>query len=126
MPIPYMAAYVSSKAALIRFSETLAEELSAAGVHVFSVQPGSVRTAMAEEALSSQAVKRWLPWLVKMFDESAVSADPATALVLYLASGAADGLSGRFFGVPEDPAEVVKQAGRVKEHDLYTLRMRRL
>jgi NAD(P)-dependent dehydrogenase (short-subunit alcohol dehydrogenase family) len=122
-----MPAYVSSKAALIRFSETLAGELANTGVSVFSIQPGTVRTAMAEELLSSEEGLRRMPWFKKIFDEGGdVTADPATKLVLFLASGKADALSGRFFTVPEDPVKVVEQAEEVKRQDLYTLRMRTL
>ncbi len=127
LPIPYMSAYVSSKAALIRFSETLAGELKKPGVSVFSIQPGTVRTAMAEDLLASTEGRRWLPWFKQIFDEGQdVTADPATELVLFLASGKADALSGRFFAVPEDPAKVVERGGEVKRDDLYTLRMRGL
>ena len=69
----------------------------------------------------------WLPRLKKTFDEGGdVTAVPATTLVLFLASGKADALSGRFFAVPEDPAKVVERVEEVKRDDLYTLRMRTL
>ena len=55
-----------------------------------------------------------------------MTTEPATNLVLYLASGKADALSGRFFIVPEDPADVVGRADEVKRDDLYTLRLGRL
>jgi NAD(P)-dependent dehydrogenase (short-subunit alcohol dehydrogenase family) len=127
LAIPYMSAYVSSKAALIRFTETVAVEAGASGVSLFSIQPGTVRTAMAQELLDSPEGTRWLPWFQKIFDEGGdVTADPATSLVLFLASGKADELSGRFFTVPEDPAKVVERAAEVKRDDLYALRMRRL
>jgi NAD(P)-dependent dehydrogenase (short-subunit alcohol dehydrogenase family) len=127
LAIPYMSAYVSSKAALIRFSETLAGELRKSGVSVFSIQPGTVRTAMAEELLASTEGLRWLPWFKQIVDEGGdVTADPATELVLFLASGKADALSGRFFAVPEDPGKVVERGDEVKRDDLYTLRMRGL
>jgi hypothetical protein len=53
-----------------------------------------------------------------------VTAEPATRLVLFLASGAADTLSGRFFNVAEDPAEVVGRAEQILAADLYSLRMK--
>jgi NAD(P)-dependent dehydrogenase (short-subunit alcohol dehydrogenase family) len=59
--IPYMSACVTSKAALIRFSETLATALKNSGVSVFAIQPGTVRTAMAEDLLNSEEKLRWLP-----------------------------------------------------------------
>jgi len=42
--IPYMSAYVTGKAALIRLTEVLADELRQHGVSVFAIQPGTVRT----------------------------------------------------------------------------------
>src|SRR5262249_23682349 len=125
--IPYMSAYVTSKAALIRFSETLAAELKSSGGSVFAIQPGTVRTAMALELLTSPEKLRWLPWFKKIFDEGGdVTTAPATQLVLFLASGKADMLTGRFFVVPEDPARVVERVDEVQREDLYTLRMRML
>ena len=125
--IPYMSAYVASKAALIRFTETVAVEARKSGVSLFSIQPGTVRTAMAKELLDSPEGSRWLPWFQKIFDEGGdVTSDPAMSLVLFLASGKADELSGRFFAVPEDPARVVERAAEVKRDDLYALRMRTL
>ena len=50
----------------------------------------------------------------------------AAELVLYLASGAADALSGRMFSVGEDAAAAVGRAEEVLREELYVLRMRRL
>lgn len=46
--IPYGSAYVASKAALIRLSESLAVEVEEYGVAVFAINPGWVSTAMTE------------------------------------------------------------------------------
>lgn len=122
--IPYMSAYVTSKSALIRFTEVLADELNPHGVSVFSIQPGTVRTAMAEQLLHSEAGKRWLPWFKKIFDEQKDdSTQPGAELVLYLASGAADALSGRFFMAPGKPATLVDHADEVRQRELHVLRM---
>ena len=34
---------------------------------VFAIEPGTVRTAMAEYALKSDEGKRWLPWFGEVF-----------------------------------------------------------
>jgi len=123
--IPYMSAYVTSKAALIRLTEVLADEARPCGVSLFAIQPGTVRTAMAEELLQSGAGKRWLPWFGKIFEEG--RDDPPEAgveLVLYLASGAADGLSGRFFAAPGSPADILARQDEILAHDLHALRVR--
>lgn len=126
-PIPYMSAYVTTKAALIRFSEVLAAETEPHGISVFSIQPGTVRTAMAEQMLTTPGAAQWFPWFSNIFEEGRdVPPDLAANLILYLASGQADALTGRFFIVPEDPEEVVKRTEEVKREDLYTLRLRRL
>jgi NAD(P)-dependent dehydrogenase (short-subunit alcohol dehydrogenase family) len=53
-----MSAYITSKAALIRFTEVLAEEARPRGIAVFAIQPGTVRTAMSEELMHSEAGAR--------------------------------------------------------------------
>ncbi len=101
--IPYLGAYVTSKAALIRFTEVLAAEVAGKGVSVFSIQPGTVRTAMAESAMASGAMSRWIPWLQDVFDRGEdVPPDHAARLVLLLCSGRADSLSGRFLTIDDD------------------------
>jgi NAD(P)-dependent dehydrogenase (short-subunit alcohol dehydrogenase family) len=120
--IPYLSAYVVSKTALIRLTEVLAAEVAAHGVSAFAIEPGTVRTAMAEHALQSEGGRRWLPWLGAIFDEGRdVPAAVAARLVLLLASGRADPLSGRFFTVADD---VLGLAARGELGDLQTLRLR--
>ena len=66
--IPYLGAYVTSKTALIRFTEIVALEAGGHGIMVFAIEPGTVRTAMAEYALKSDEGKRWLPWFSEIFE----------------------------------------------------------
>jgi NAD(P)-dependent dehydrogenase (short-subunit alcohol dehydrogenase family) len=123
--IPYMSAYVTSKAALIRFTEVLAEEARPRGIAVFAIQPGTVRTAMSEELMHSEAGARWLPWFRRIFDEGLDdSPEQGVELIKSLASGKADRLSGRFFIAPGDPEEMAKRADEIERGDLQVLRMR--
>ena len=123
-PVAYMSAYVTSKTALIRLSEVLAVETQPFGISVFSISPGSVRTALAEQILANSGAMKWFGWLEELYQKGQnVTPEPATQLILYLASGAADHLSGRFFGVAEDPAEVVRRSEQVLRDDLHALRM---
>jgi NAD(P)-dependent dehydrogenase (short-subunit alcohol dehydrogenase family) len=123
--IPYMSAYVTSKAAVIRFTEVLADEVRQHGVSVFAIQPGTVRTAMAEELMQSESGKRWLPWFKKIFDESRDdSSQHGENLVLYLASGKADVLSGRFFAAPGAPDNVLDQVDQILKDNRNVLRIR--
>jgi len=125
--VAHMGAYVIAKTALIRFTENLAAELTSSGVSVFAIDPGTVRTAMTEYVLESEAGKKWLPWFRKLFDRGRdVPADKAAQLVVQLAAGRADALTGCFLSVSDDFAEVLGRLEEVKRAGLYTLRVGKL
>jgi NAD(P)-dependent dehydrogenase (short-subunit alcohol dehydrogenase family) len=112
-PIVYFSAYVSSKAALIRFSETLALEVAHANVRVFSIQPGTARTAMTEAITEDDSVRRWAPWLVEIFEKGQdITPEHSARFVLRLARGDADALNGRFLNVRDDLDALVDVASR--------------
>jgi NAD(P)-dependent dehydrogenase (short-subunit alcohol dehydrogenase family) len=116
---PDMSAYVVSKTALVRLSEQLALELKPHGVSVFPIMPGLVRTVMVEEA------RQHLPFVQKQLDDGLeVTPDVVAKLVLTLASGAADSLSGRLFSVADNVAEIVRRTEQVHANELHLLRVR--
>jgi NAD(P)-dependent dehydrogenase (short-subunit alcohol dehydrogenase family) len=123
-PFPMLSAYVVSKAALYRLSESIAAETSDQGVAVFAINPGLVRTAMTEWSMicgESSIEQTFTDWFAN--DED-VPAEAPARLVVYLASGAADGLSGRNIDVSDDVAQMVARAAEIQEHDLYVMRQR--
>jgi NAD(P)-dependent dehydrogenase (short-subunit alcohol dehydrogenase family) len=104
-------AYGPSKSALGRFAETLAVALRPAGVHVFLISPGLVRTEMTER-FGDDA-----PW---------TPPELAPRLVRVLASGRADALAGRYLHAEHDDVEdLVRRAGEIAEQDLNAIRLRR-
>jgi NAD(P)-dependent dehydrogenase (short-subunit alcohol dehydrogenase family) len=124
--VPHMSAYNVSKTAVMRFTETLAAELREHGIPVFTITPGAVRTAMTEELITSEAGRRWVPWSAKIFENKRdVTEEPATALVLFLSTGAGDQLAGRVLSALEPPHDFVRHIEQVQREDLYTLRLRR-
>jgi NAD(P)-dependent dehydrogenase (short-subunit alcohol dehydrogenase family) len=124
--ITHLGAYVTSKTALIRFNEVLAAEVAEHGVKVFAIEPGTVRTAMAEYALDSEEGRRWMPWFQDIFEQGrAVPPDHAARLVTLLASGRADALSGRFFTIADDVIGLADRASRGDLGDIQTLRLAR-
>ena len=48
------SAYMASKAAVVRFTEALAAEARPAGVHVFAISPGTVKTDMIAATFADQ------------------------------------------------------------------------
>ena len=126
-PRPYFSAYLASKTALIRFSECVAREARPFGVAVFAMGPGTVRSAMSEESLTSPAGRRWLPWFRRIFDEGLdLPADRAAGLALALASGVADGLTGLMVQPSDDPAAMLERMAEIEDKQLYSLRVRTL
>jgi NAD(P)-dependent dehydrogenase (short-subunit alcohol dehydrogenase family) len=69
IPVAYFSSYATSKAALVRFTETVAAEIKPHGISMFAVAPGTVRTAMAEHSLRSPDGQKWLPWFKRIFDQ---------------------------------------------------------
>jgi NAD(P)-dependent dehydrogenase (short-subunit alcohol dehydrogenase family) len=128
LPLPYGSAYAASKAAVTRFTETLAVELKEHGVSAFALRPGFVRTDMSEHQLSEEG-RRWLPHTAQRFEEEKnVPPTMAADLAVEFASGRFDALTGRYIRVKDykgdDLDEVEAQIPEILEKDLRTLRMR--
>jgi NAD(P)-dependent dehydrogenase (short-subunit alcohol dehydrogenase family) len=98
-PSPNNSAYGAAKAAILNVTQSLAESLEGTGVYVFSISPGYVLTAMTERLLELQEERGLFPHLV---GRQPVDPSLASQLVLQLASGKADRLSGRYFHAAED------------------------
>ena len=96
-------AYCASKAALERFSQTLAVEVEGSGVVVTTFRPGIVDTAMqaelrqAPEHLFPRAAL-WQSWLDK--DKLKPASAPAQA-ILWLASNFAHAANGKSFNIDD-------------------------
>jgi len=85
--IPYLSGYVTSKAALIRFTECLAAEIKQYGIATFAIEPGTVRTAMADFVLNSREGQKWMPWFRRIFEEGRdVTPERSAQFLLSLAS----------------------------------------
>ena len=102
--------YTSSKAAVCRYGETLANELRGR-IPVFFFSPGLVQTEMTR---SFGADMPWTP------------PELAPQLVRVLASGRADALAGRYIHAEHDDIEdLIRRADEIVENDLNAIRLQR-
>lgn len=126
-PLPYLSAYVTSKTALLRFTETVAAETREYGVCLFALGPGTTRTTMSEHSLYSEEGRRWIPWFGRIFEEKLdVPVEVPAQFVVELASGRADALSGRFLTIFDDLNKLLPRLQEIEREHLYSLRAQRL
>jgi NAD(P)-dependent dehydrogenase (short-subunit alcohol dehydrogenase family) len=116
---PYASAYACSKAAALRFTDSLAAAVAPHGVSVFAISPGLVQTRLLDELANSPAGRVWLPEFQERTDY--VPAEAAGRLVAALASGLADELTGRFIHVSDDLMQLVATAEEIVARDLRVL-----
>lgn len=101
---PYFSAYGASKAALVRLTEILAEELREANIQVNAVAPGPVRSRMWDEmrAAGGAGGQKLLRELAQMDETGGVSSERVAALAAFLASSRSGGLTGRLISAVHD------------------------
>jgi NAD(P)-dependent dehydrogenase (short-subunit alcohol dehydrogenase family) len=126
---PLTSAYCVSKTAVIRLTESLALETGYQGIRAFAMHPGTVRTPMSDYAAESDEVKQHAPfvqqWFQQLFREGGdTPIERSVGLMLTLASGKADALSGRCIDVDDDLDALLPQAEAIDRDDSYTLRLR--
>lgn len=84
---------------------------------VFTVIPGLVRTAMSDSALvcGEPGIEQWFQEAIASQED--VSTESPANLVVYLASGAADVLYGRYIFAKDDVKEMVAGALEIEAQD---------
>lgn len=114
-PFPFVSAYAVSKAAVVRLTENLYEELrkTDSPVKVFVTSPGFVRTAMTEQFLKSDKGRKWMGYMGDRF-EAGLDVPPtfAAELVSAIASGRLDAWQSRYLRAPDVMPVIDEFAGR--------------
>jgi NAD(P)-dependent dehydrogenase (short-subunit alcohol dehydrogenase family) len=101
---PHFSAYAASKAAVVRLTETLAEEVRPYHIQVNAVAPGAVNTRMWSETLAAGAAAGLADrrQAQRQLETGGTPPELAAALVAWLASDATDGLTGKLIAAPYD------------------------
>ena len=128
---PLMSAYATSKAALVKLTETLAEETRPHGISVFSVDPGLLPIGLGETALSSHAGPQTPEGLRLGLDPrpagSRARRRSGQGRPPHPGAGERprDRLSGRHLTAADDLDTLLAKIDRIERDDLHTLRLRR-
>ena len=126
--ISTLFAYVVSKTALVRFNEALALETLEDGIQVFAIHPGTLRTPMNDYVHDSPEVAKSAPQVQQRFgtvyaQELDTPVERPVHLVLRLAAGDADALSGRYISVEDDLDALLKECSADPSADQRLLRV---
>lgn len=119
------SAYGCAKAAVVRFTESLAVELERAGSSVMAVciNPGFVRSELSEGAVDTPYKAKWLQEVVSHLERNdGVPPDRCAQTTMKLLNVLAPELNGRAFKNGTDYDRVARELKRIKEEDLLVLK----
>ncbi len=129
-PSRWNSSYSASKAAVLRFTDSLALQTTSQGVNIFAISPGDVRTAMTEEyTWQGQRTGVWPSWMTdppKMVDGDWLPPERTADLCVLIASGKMDVLSGRYIHVSDNVDDLLAHAEQINREGLYALRLPKL
>ena len=124
-PFPRFSAYSASKAAVVRLTETLAEEVKEYNIDINAIAPGAVNTRLLDQVLEAgeAAGGEFLAKSIKQKQEGGVPPEKVVELAVFLASSKTDGLTGRLIsllwdnwrGIPQHLLDIMSS-------DVYTMR----
>jgi NAD(P)-dependent dehydrogenase (short-subunit alcohol dehydrogenase family) len=125
-PLPFISAYAASKAGIVRFMETLAEEVKPDRIDVNSIAPGALNTRLLDEVLEAGPAKVGASFYERALSQKAsggTSLEHGAALAVFLASSASDGITGKLISAIWDPWEQFTDHKQdLQKTDIYTLR----
>jgi NAD(P)-dependent dehydrogenase (short-subunit alcohol dehydrogenase family) len=125
-PRPFFSAYATAKAAVVRFTENIAEELRGTGIDVNSIAPGALNTRMLTQSLEAGADgigDKQFSQALQQKANGGSSFEKAAALCVYLSSAESDGITGKLISAPWDPWSTLhERTEELRKGDIYTLR----
>lgn len=125
-PFPRFTAYSASKGAVIRFTESLAEELYGNKIYVNAIAPGAVNTRLLEEVLATGKEKvgeKFYKASLAQKKKGGVSPKKAVELIKFLISSESRDLSGKVISaVWDDWKESPKHLKTIMHSDIYNFR----
>jgi len=125
-PLPFISAYAASKAAIVRFIETLAEEVRGTGIDANAIAPGALNTRMLDEVLAAGPERVGADFFARAQKQRDTGGAPLSAgadLAVFLGSPASDGITGKLISAMWDPwRDLGAHLEDLRSSDVYTLR----
>ena len=124
-PFPRFSAYGTSKAGVIRLTETIASEVKDYKIDINAIAPGAVNTRLLDHALAAgeAAGKDFLAKSIKQKQEGGVQPENVAELAVFLASPQSDGLTGRLISLLWDRwRDIPQYLDKIMQSDIYTMR----
>jgi NAD(P)-dependent dehydrogenase (short-subunit alcohol dehydrogenase family) len=125
-PIPNFTNYCASKAAVVRFGETIAHELKPHHITINAIAPGSVNTKLTDDLLKAgpqKAGKEMYEIAMKQKETGGTSPMKAAELTAYLMKKEAGDVTGKLLAALWDPwSSLHEMADKLNRSDIYTLR----
>jgi NAD(P)-dependent dehydrogenase (short-subunit alcohol dehydrogenase family) len=125
-PLPRISAYAASKAAIVRFVETLAEEVKDFGIDVNAMAPGALNTRLLDEVLAAGPDRVGQPFYqrsLKQKESGGAGLERGSELAVFLASNASNGVTGKLISAVWDPwSDFPQHREDLQKTDVYTLR----
>lgn len=125
-PLPRISAYAASKAAVVRMTDTLAEELKESKIDVNAIAPGALNTRLLDEVLAAgpQKVGRaFYERSLKQQQQGGAPLNKGAELAVFLASKQSDGITGRLISAVWDGwKDFPKRRDEIAKSDVFTIR----
>ncbi len=124
-PLPGLSSYAASKAAVVRFAETLSLELADDHVDVNCIAPGALNTRLLDEVLEAGPEAVGEDFYRRSLEQQRSGGTPlelGAELAVWLGSAASDGITGKLLSAKWDPWRDLPEHRADLDSDVYTLR----
>ncbi|MBF0561867.1 MAG: SDR family oxidoreductase [Alphaproteobacteria bacterium] len=125
-PMPRLSSYATSKAGVVRFTESLALDVQADHIDVNAIAPGALATRLTDQLLAAGPGTVGQAFHDRIRTLSADGGTPLAvpaALCAWLGSAGSDGITGRLLSAVWDPwPTLAERREELAGGDIYTLR----
>lgn len=125
-PMPFLSSYAASKAAIVRFIETISFELLNYNIDINCIAPGALNTRLLDEIIKagpSKIGKKFYEKSLNQRSNGGSGFENAINLCEFLCSSKSNGITGKLISAQWDNYEKIsKNKKLINKSDVFTLR----